>query len=76
MFVPKCRGNITLDASGLLIVGGAIEMSSGSRSESEHELVGTRDVPRFGALRGDNTPTPAMMTMIKWCTRFLLEMSC
>ena len=58
------RGNLTSDARGWLIVGGAMRTSSGSRSESEHEFEGTRDVPRFGALRRDNTPNPAAMTMI------------
>jgi hypothetical protein len=60
-----CRGILTADARGWLIVGGAMRASTGSGSEIEHELEGTRDVPRFGALRRDNTPNPAMVTMIR-----------
>ena len=63
--IDDCRGNLTADARGWLIVDGAMRTSSGSGSESEHELGSTRDVTRFGALRRDNTLSPTEMTMIK-----------
>jgi hypothetical protein len=55
MSTDSCRGNFMVDARGWLIVGAAMRTLVGSGSGSEHELEGTRDVPRFGALRRDNT---------------------
>src|SRR4051812_37542792 len=65
------RGNLATNARGWLIIDAAKRTSSGPGSESERVPDRTRDVPRFGALLGDNTPSPAlqglrMMTMIKW----------
>ena len=54
--------------------------SPGSRSESKQDRIRLRILPRFGALRGDNTPSPAlrglrMMTKInRVATRWLLEL--
>ena len=39
--VAYCRGNLTSDARGWLIVGGAMRTSSGFESESELEIEGT-----------------------------------
>jgi hypothetical protein len=61
----NCRGILAADARGWLIMGGAMRASTGSGSEIEHELEGTQDIPRFRALRRDNTPNPAMVTMIR-----------
>ena len=60
--------------------GGGQDTSPGSRNGSERDLERLRGLPRFGALRGDNTPSPALrglriMTIVnKVATRLLLEL--
>ena len=54
-----CRGGRTTDAKGWLKRGGGSRALVGSRGEVDMRGRGTPDIPRFGALRRDNTPSPA-----------------
>ena len=54
-----CHGEITVDAMRWLKVGGCVRTLVGSESEVGTRMQETQDVPRFGALRGGNTPSPA-----------------
>src|SRR3990170_5441719 len=67
----SCWCILATDARGWLIMDGDRSTSSGPGSGNGRELDRTRDLPRFRALQGDNTPSPAlrglrMMTKIKW----------
>ena len=69
-----CRGGCTVDAMGWLKRGGGSRALVGSRGEvgmSERE---TQDIPRFGALRRDNTPSPAERGLYEDRTSLLLEL--
>ena len=54
-----CRGGRMADAKGWLKIGGGSRALVGSRGEVGMSERGTQDIPRFGALRRDNTPSPA-----------------
>ena len=54
-----CRGGRTADAMGWLKIGGGSRALVGSRGEVGMSERGTQDILRFGALRRDNTPSPA-----------------
>ncbi|XP_044428147.1 probable leucine-rich repeat receptor-like protein kinase At5g49770 [Triticum aestivum] len=51
LMLELVTGNLTSDASGWLIVGGAMRTSSDSGSESEHGLEGIRDESRLDHLQ-------------------------
>ena len=55
----NCRGEITADAMRWLKVGGCVRTLVGSGSEVGTRVWETQGVPRFKALRGGNTPSPA-----------------
>ena len=54
-----CRGGRTADAKGWLKRGGGSKALVGCRGEVGMRERGTQDIPRFGALWRDNTPSPA-----------------
>ena len=58
-FFYSCRGGCTAHAMGWLEIGGGSRALVGSRGEVGMSERGTQDIPRFGALRRDNTPSPA-----------------
>src|ERR1043165_4264569 len=63
----NCRRNVTADAIGMAKVRGRREEERcrWCRNRVEHmHGEGHHDVPRFGALRGDNTPTPSCLFYI------------
>src|SRR4051812_10649115 len=63
----NCRRNVTADAIGVAKVRGRHEGEKcrWCRNRVEHmHGEGHHDVPRFGALRRDNTPTPACLFYI------------
>src|SRR3954468_10586279 len=63
----NCRRNVTADAIGMAKVRGRREgeRCRWCRNRVEHmHHEGHHDVPRFGALRRDNTPTPACLFYI------------
>ena len=75
-FICDCRGLDTTYAKGWLIMVGASRTSPvpGSGIRRRHER--RRTLPRFGALQGDNTPSPALRGLrmitkaqvIQWCS--------
>ena len=69
-----CRGGCTADAKGWLKRGGGSRALVGSRGEDGMRRSGTPDIPRFGALRRDNTPSPAEYSWMIDSTRLLLEL--
>ena len=64
----KCRRYHATYARGWLIMDGDRSTSSGPGSRSEQNLERTRVLPRFGALRGDNTPSPALRGLVQACS--------
>src|SRR4051812_6861705 len=72
----KCRGLGATYAKGWLIMVGASRTSPVPGSGMRHRHVHWQTLPRFGALRGDNSPSPAlrgfrMITkalVVKWCS--------
>src|SRR4051812_25210041 len=67
MVGANCRRNVTADAIGMVKVRGSREGEKcrWCRNRVEHmHGEGHHDVPRFGALRRDNTPTPACLFYI------------
>ena len=71
---PKCRGGCTADAKGWLKRGGGSRALVDSRGEVGMSGRGTPDIPRFGALRRDNTPSPAEFSWMVDSTMLLLEL--
>ena len=69
-----CRGGCTADAKGWLKRGGGSRALVGSRGEVGMRGRGTPDIPRFGALRRDNTPSPAEFGWMIDSTMLLLEL--
>ena len=67
----SCRGLGATYANGWLIMVGASRMSPVPGSGIRRRHVRRRTLPRLGALRGDNTPTPALrgLRMITRSTR-------
>ena len=59
MVGANCRGGRMADAKGWLKIGGGLRALVGSRGEVGMSERGMQDIPRFGALRRDNTPSPA-----------------
>ena len=55
----RCRGGRTADAKGWLKRGGGSRALVGFGGEVDMRGCGTPDISRFGALRRDNTPSPA-----------------
>ena len=74
MVGANCRGGRTTDAKGLLKRGAGSRASVGSRGEVGMRRRGTPDIPRFGALRRDNTPSPAEFSWMVDSTMLLLEL--
>ena len=80
MVGAKCQGYLATYAGVWLIMDGDKSTSPGSRSGSERDRIRLRILPRFGALRGDNTPSPAlrglrmMIIVNRVTTRMLLEL--
>ena len=70
----NCRGGRTADAKGWLKRGGGSRALVGSRGEVGMSGRGTPDIPRFGALRRDNTPSPAECSWMIDSTMLLLEL--
>ena len=62
------------DAKGWLMRGGGSRALVGSRGEVGMRGRGTPDIPRFGALRRDNTPSPAEFSGMIDSTMLLLEL--
>ena len=58
-FEEDCHGGRTADAKGWLKRGGGLRALVGSRGEVGMRGRGTPDIPSFGALWRDNTPSPA-----------------
>ena len=71
---PMCRGGCTADAKGWLKRGGGLRALVGSRGEVGMSGRGMPDIPRFGALRRDNTPSPAECSWMIDSTMLLLEL--
>ena len=69
-----CRGGRTADARGWLKIGGGSRALVGSRGEVGMSGRGTPDIPRFGALQRDNTPSPAECSLMFDSTMLLLEL--
>ena len=69
-----CCGGRTADAKGWLKRGGGSRALVGSRGEVGMSGRGTPDIPRFGALRRDNTPSPAEFGWMIDSTMLLLEL--
>ena len=71
-----CRGLGATYANGWLIMVGASRTSPVPGSGIRHRHVRRRTLPRFGALLGDNTPSPALRGLcmitkaqvIQWCS--------
>ena len=59
LWLPLCRGGRMADAMGWLKRGGGSRALVGSRGEVGMSERGMQDIPRSGALRRDNTPSPA-----------------
>ena len=70
----ECYGGRTADAKGWLKRGGGSRALVGSRGEVGMRGHGTPDIPRFGALRRDNTPSPAEFGWMIDSTMLLLEL--
>ena len=75
----SCRGLGATYANGWLIMVGASRTSPVPGSGMRHRHERRRTLPRFGALLGDNTPSPAlrglqMMTKALVSTMVLLEL--
>ena len=67
LFSSHCRRYVTADAMGMAKVRGIREEERcrWCRNRVGHKHGdGHHDVPRFGALRRDNTPTPAFLFYI------------
>ena len=62
------------DAKGWLKRGGGSRALVGSRGEVVMSGRGTPDIPRFGALRRDNTPSPVEYSWMIDSTMLLLEL--
>ena len=60
MVGAKYRGISSTYANEWLIMYGVNRTLPGSRSESRQDRKQRRVLPRFGALRGDNTPNLAL----------------
>ena len=71
---PPCRGGCTIDAKGWLKRGGGSRALVGSRGKVGMSGRGTPNIPRFGALRRDNTPSPAECCWMIDSTMSLLEL--
>ena len=69
-----CRGGCTIDAKGWLKRGGGSRALVGFGGEVDMRGHGTPDIPRFGALRRDNTPSPAEFGWMIDSTMLLLEL--
>ena len=65
-FLSACRRYVTADAMGMAKVRGRREEEDvdGAGIGLSTNTVGHNDVPRFGALQRDNTPTPACLFYI------------
>ena len=75
-FYEECRGGRTTDAKGWLKRGGGSRAPVGSRGEVGMSERGTQDIPRFGALRRDNTPSPAecgLYVIVRGCSQSCTE---
>jgi hypothetical protein len=72
--VAKCCGGRTVDAMRWLKRRAGSRALVGSRGEVGMRGRGTRDIPRFGALRRDNTPSPAECGLCVDVTGLLLEL--
>ena len=70
----NCRGGRTADAMRWLKIRAGSRELVGSRGEVGMSGRGTRDIPRFGALRRDNTPSPAECGLCVNDTGLLLEL--
>ena len=70
----SCRGGPTADAKGWLKRGGGSRALVDSRGGVGMSGRGTLDIPRFGALRRDNTPSPAECSWMIDSTMSLLEL--
>ena len=68
----RCRGGRMADAKGWLKRGGGSRALVGSRGEVGMRGRGTPDIPRFGALRRDNAPSPAEFSWMVDSTMSLL----
>ena len=74
--VPRCRGGRTADAMGWLKRGVGSRALVGSRGKVGMSERGTQDIPRFGALRRDNTPSPAecgLYVTVQSCSSSCME---
>ena len=69
-----CRGGRTADAKGWLKRGGGSRALLGSIGEVGMSERGMPDIPRFGALGRDNTPSPAECSWMIDSTMSLLEL--
>ena len=74
VYYYTCRGGCTADAKGWLKIGGGSGALVGFRGEVGMSGRGTPDIPRFGALRRDNTPSPAECSCMIDSTMLLLEL--
>ena len=63
-----------VDAKGWLKRGGGSRALVGLGGEDDMRGRGTPDIPRFGALRRDNTPSPAEFSWMVDSTMSLLEL--
>src|SRR3954471_10208462 len=60
----NCRRSVTTDAMGMAKERDKTEVDvDGTGSDNGDNTVRHRDVPKFGALRRDNTPSPTELTM-------------
>ncbi len=70
----NCHGGRTTDAKGWLKIGGGSRALVGSKGKVGMRGRGTSDIPRFGALRRDNTPSPGEFSWMVDSTMSLLEL--
>ena len=70
----SCRGGCMEDPMGWLKRGGGSRALVVSRGEVDMRERGTQDIPRFGALRRDNTPSLAERGLYVDGTSLLLEL--
>ena len=74
LLAHNCRGGRMADAKGWLKRGGGSRVLVGFGGEVHMHGRGTPDIPRFGALRRDNTPSPAECSWMIDSTMLLLEL--
>ena len=72
--MDPCHGGRTIDAKGWLKRGGGSRALVGSRGKVGMRGRGTPDIPKFRALRRDNTPSPAEFSWMIDSTMLLLEL--